>query len=131
MIAEDPHPAHSDDSVTHPHVQSEGVCEGDAKLPIRNALSQLRLLDFFQIVGSLLRTYNSGSPYVALLMTGTECTVRIAVSQPTRNTSGAVTPVPRSAATSVDSAVRTATTSVAPSVPIAASSVRSRCAKIA
>jgi hypothetical protein len=66
VIANDPHPAATNDCVTHPHVQDEGVCEGDGHHAIRRALSEGRLLDFFVIVANLLRTYNSGSPFVAL-----------------------------------------------------------------
>jgi hypothetical protein len=66
VIALDPHPAASDESVIHPHVQGEFICEGDARLPICRALEQGRLLDFFVILGNVLRTYNEGSPYVRL-----------------------------------------------------------------
>ena len=66
VIAVDPHPAVSNETITHPHVQSEELCEGEGRLPIRLALEQGRLLDFFQIVANLLRTYNSASPYVSL-----------------------------------------------------------------
>lgn len=66
VIATDEHPAASNESVTHPHVQDRQVCEGDGRVSIRSALAQGRLLDFFLIVANLLRTYNSGSPYVAL-----------------------------------------------------------------
>jgi len=66
VIAIDPNPAARDDTVTHPHVQSDLVCEGEGRRPICTALAQGRLLDFFQIVANLLRTYNSGSPYIAL-----------------------------------------------------------------
>lgn len=66
VIALDSNPAASSDSVTHPHVQDEVVCEGDGRQPIRHALQQGRLLDFFVIVANLLRTYNADSPYVSL-----------------------------------------------------------------
>lgn len=66
VIALDSNPAASNDSVTHPHVQDEVVCEGDGRQPIRHSLQQGRLLDFFAIVANLLRTYNAGSPYVLL-----------------------------------------------------------------
>lgn len=71
----DPNPAASDETVTHPHVQDEAVCEGDARQPIWRALEEGRLLDFFVVVASLLRTYNSDSPYVALAdWHGSPCT---------------------------------------------------------
>ena len=74
VIALDANPAATNESVTHPHVQDEAVCEGEGRQPIRNALEQGRLLDFFVIVANLLRTYNSGSPYVSLAeWHGVEC----------------------------------------------------------
>ena len=74
VIAIDAHPAATNDSVTHPHVQDEAVCEGEGRQPIRRAQEQGRLLDFFMIVANLLRTYNSGSPYVSLAdWHGVEC----------------------------------------------------------
>lgn len=66
VIAVDAHPAASNEDVTHPHVSDEAVCEGDGRVPIRKALEQGRLLDFFVIVRNLLQTYNSGSPFVSL-----------------------------------------------------------------
>ena len=45
VFAQDPQPPITDDAVTHPHVQSDNVCEGDARMPIRRALEQGRLLD--------------------------------------------------------------------------------------
>ncbi len=66
VIAVDPQPAASNDGVTHPHVQDESVCEGDGRQPIKHALRDGRLFDFFTLVANLLRTYNSGSPYVSL-----------------------------------------------------------------
>ncbi len=66
VVAADPHPAAANESVTHPHVQDETVCEGDGRGPIAQALTQGRLFDFFVIVANLLRTYNAGSPYVSL-----------------------------------------------------------------
>jgi len=66
VIAQDPQPPITNDSVTHPHVQYDMVCEGDARVPIRRSLEQGRLLDFFVLVTRLLLTYNPESPYVAL-----------------------------------------------------------------
>ncbi len=66
VFALDANPAATNDCVTHPHVQDEVVCEGAGHLPIRKALEQGRLLDFFELVASLLRTYNSASPFVSL-----------------------------------------------------------------
>lgn len=66
IIAKQPNPAAGNDHVTHPHVSSESLCEGDACTPIRNALIQGRLADFFNIVRGVLTTYNADSPYVRL-----------------------------------------------------------------
>jgi hypothetical protein len=74
VIAVDANPAATNEGVTHPHVQDEAVCEGEGRQMIRSALEQGRLLDFFVIIATLLRTYNSGSPYVALSdWGGAEC----------------------------------------------------------
>lgn len=66
VTAVDANPAAANESVTHPHVQDETVCEGEGRGPIRKSLQQGRLLDFFVIVANLLRNYNSDSPYVSL-----------------------------------------------------------------
>lgn len=66
VVALDPHPAASDDTVTHPHVREEQLCAGDATVAIQSALSQGRICDFFLLVKSVLSQYNSGSPYVSL-----------------------------------------------------------------
>ena len=66
VIALDPHPAASNDSVPHPHVSDEHLCEGEASAAIGAALASGRLGDFFLLVRSVLTTYNSGSPYVPL-----------------------------------------------------------------
>ena len=66
IIALEPNPAGSDSSVTHPHVSSERLCEGDGHLPIQKALEQGRLCDFFSLVIGILNTYSPDSPYIAL-----------------------------------------------------------------
>lgn len=66
VIANDPHPAAASEETTHPHVQENQLCEGEGRVPLRRALEQGRLFDFFLIVGQLLQTYNSSSAYVAL-----------------------------------------------------------------
>lgn len=66
VVTLDPHPAASNDAVTHPHVQDETVCEGDGRHAIRIALEQGRFLDLFLVVANLLETYNDGSPYIPL-----------------------------------------------------------------
>jgi hypothetical protein len=74
VIASDPQPAQGNESVTHPHVSDQRLCEGDASAPIRSALQQGRLCDFFILVRQVLQTYNRHSPYVALdRWTGIAC----------------------------------------------------------
>jgi hypothetical protein len=66
IIALEPNPAGSDSNVTHPHVSNEKLCEGDGFIPIRQAIQQGRLCDFFTIIVQILQTYNPDSPYVSL-----------------------------------------------------------------
>jgi hypothetical protein len=66
IIALNPNPAGSDCDVTHPHVSHEKLCEGDGFVPIRKAIQQGRLNDFFTIIVQILQTYNPDSPYVSL-----------------------------------------------------------------
>ncbi len=66
IIALEPNPAGSDSNVTHPHISSERLCEGDGYTPIRKAIQQGRLSDFFTIIVQTLQTYNPDSPYVSL-----------------------------------------------------------------
>ncbi|MHC4629551.1 MAG: hypothetical protein ACYTDV_21460 [Planctomycetota bacterium] len=66
VIALEPNPAATDDSVTHPHVNSDKLCEGDGSAAIRAALEEGRICDFFTIVRSILNTYSPDSPYVSL-----------------------------------------------------------------
>ncbi len=74
IIALEPNPSGSDSDVTHPHVSHEQLCEGDGHMPIRKALRQGRICDFFVIIQQILSTYNPGSPYVSLdNWEGTSC----------------------------------------------------------
>ena len=66
VIALDANRPSSNDDVTHPHIQDDRLCEGDAQPTIKLALQQGRLLDFFQIVEQVLGTYNASSAYVTL-----------------------------------------------------------------
>jgi len=66
IVALDPHPAASNDAVTHPHVSDEHLCEGDASAAIDAALAGGRICDFFHLVRAVLTTYNPDSPYVPL-----------------------------------------------------------------
>ncbi|MFW6061173.1 MAG: hypothetical protein ACOC93_00035 [Planctomycetota bacterium] len=66
IVATDPHPAASDDRVTHPHVSNQQLCPGDAGAAIETALSEGRICDFFLLVRSILTHYNPDSPFVPL-----------------------------------------------------------------
>lgn len=66
VVAESPNPSTSRSEVTHPHVSSGRLCEGDASVPLENALRDGRFSDFFQIIQQTLKTYNSDSPYVSI-----------------------------------------------------------------
>ena len=66
VVALDPNPAATNESVTHPHVQDETLCEGDGRAAIHAALAQGRFYDLFLLVSQLLHTYGVGSAYVEL-----------------------------------------------------------------
>ena len=66
VIALDANAAATDDDTPHPHVQSNSLCEGEGRVPIRKALADGRLFDFFILIRQILQTYNSSSAYVRL-----------------------------------------------------------------
>ena len=66
IVALDPQPANCNTDVTHPHVNDQKLCAGDATTPISAALSTGRICDFFLLVRAVLTTYNGSSPYVSL-----------------------------------------------------------------
>jgi hypothetical protein len=66
VLAIEPNPAGGNDSVTHPHVSDDILCEGDGHVAVRNAIEQGRICDFFTLITNILKTYNSSSPYVSL-----------------------------------------------------------------
>jgi hypothetical protein len=68
-----PNPASSNEEITHPHVNSGRLCEGDATGGIRSALLEGRVLDFFTLVNQVLGTYGSDSPYVSLVNWNAVC----------------------------------------------------------
>jgi hypothetical protein len=73
--AMDPNPAAGNDVVTHSHVRDRALCAGDATTPIAQALAEGRLADAFLLVRSVLRNYNSSSPFVDLEhWNGASCT---------------------------------------------------------
>jgi hypothetical protein len=52
LVAQDPQPAESNESVTHPHVRDASLCPGDADRSLQRALEQGRLADAFLIFSS-------------------------------------------------------------------------------
>ena len=66
VVALDPHPAGSNQCVTHPHVSDEKLCAGDAAAAIQQALANGRICDLFQLVHAVLTNYNPESPFVSL-----------------------------------------------------------------
>ena len=58
--------AAGDEEVTHLHVHDRTLCEEDGRVPIRSALRQGRLCDFFLLVQQVLQTDNAGSAFVRL-----------------------------------------------------------------
>jgi len=66
VMAEEPrHPAGRED-ITHPHVQDDRLCEGDAQRPLQHALRTGRLSDYFSIIARVLATYNDESAFVSI-----------------------------------------------------------------
>lgn len=66
VYAVDPNYPATGDGVTHPHIQSDSLCEGEGSDAIRRALDEGRLYDFFCVVDHILRNYNPDSAYVQL-----------------------------------------------------------------
>jgi hypothetical protein len=52
--------------VTHPHVEDDILCAGEAKEALDQAVADGRLVDAFQLVHSVLTNYNPHSAYVSL-----------------------------------------------------------------
>lgn len=74
VLALDPNCPSSNDSVTHPHVQGDSLCEGEGADAIRRALDEGRIYDFFCIVDHVLQNYNPDSAYVQIeVWNGVSC----------------------------------------------------------
>lgn len=56
----------SDETYFHPHVSGDQLCEGEGKMAITQCLADVRILDFFSLITSILKTYNPSSPYTKL-----------------------------------------------------------------
>lgn len=52
--------------VTHPHIEDDILCAGEAKDALSQAVADGRLVDAFQLVHSVLTNYNPHSAYVSL-----------------------------------------------------------------
>jgi len=66
IIALEPNPASSDESVTHPHVKGNVLCAGNATAALGKALEEKRIADTFCLVRSVLRTCSADSPHIRL-----------------------------------------------------------------
>lgn len=64
VVALEPCRPNDRSDVTHPHVQDHLLCEGEASVPLEQALRSGRLGDYFAILQQTLKTYNPSSPYV-------------------------------------------------------------------
>jgi hypothetical protein len=63
-----------DSECTHPHVRNGDVCIGNGATPLNNAATEGRLQDYFEIVRSVLSTYNDADPYMKIIAwTGKRC----------------------------------------------------------
>lgn len=56
---------------SHPHIERNSLCTGDNRRIVFLALREFRLLDYFQMVNSILNTYGS-NPYIKLSLWYTE-----------------------------------------------------------
>jgi hypothetical protein len=74
VIATRPNTACGNPRVTHPHVRSASLCEGDGRAAIIAALRDGRLYDFFLLVSQVLTHYNAGSAFAEVsAWEGVEC----------------------------------------------------------
>jgi hypothetical protein len=63
-----------DDLHSHPHVRGNEVCLGNGRKPLYRAMTGARLQDCFEIVRSILNTYNANDPFAHLVKwTGERC----------------------------------------------------------
>ena len=105
----DPHPAATNEEVTHPHVSGGSLCAGDASAALTAALASGRLCEFFLLVRSVLTTYNLAR-HMCRSRTGTAWRVPTAAA-PRAATAGtgasdASTTFVTSAPTAADAAIR-------------------------
>lgn len=55
-----------DDLISHPHVSNGHICLGEAEKLVNRAIFEGRFCDMFQIIKSVLNTYNPKSPYLVI-----------------------------------------------------------------
>jgi hypothetical protein len=65
-IAVSPNRCPSDVSVTHPHVDSNYICLGDAQAPVNKAMAEGRFVDVFQMAEAVLINYAPDSVYAEI-----------------------------------------------------------------
>jgi hypothetical protein len=65
-VALEPNPAIGKNHITHPHVNEQAVCLGNAIGPIALACKQGRVRDVVDLIAAVLRNYNPESPYISL-----------------------------------------------------------------
>lgn len=56
----------SDDDFPHPHVNKDILCPGDGLKALVRATRDIRVLDYFTIVNSILNTYGKDSPHLPI-----------------------------------------------------------------
>jgi hypothetical protein len=61
-----PHSSRVNPAVTHPHINGEEICLGEAAIPIMKALRDGRLAEAFLLINAVLTQYNAESAYVRL-----------------------------------------------------------------
>ena len=74
IYAVDPNYPKSDEVHPHPHVRGHEICLGGGRDVLYKSMSNARLQDCFQIISSVLNTYNGNDPYAHIeRWTGEQC----------------------------------------------------------
>jgi hypothetical protein len=64
--AQSPNCPSGNNRISHPHINVDVLCAGEATAPIRRALLEGRVCDFFLLVKGVIENYNPSSAYVML-----------------------------------------------------------------
>jgi hypothetical protein len=65
-----------DNEYSHPHVKGNEICLGQGRYPLASAVAEGRLQDCFEIIRSVLSTYNGNDPFAPIIRwTGSKCAV--------------------------------------------------------